>query len=342
MDEFRKVRDGATGEDRWFPIKGRYKQQTPERGEQVFITTISRLQVNDLLADELFVLAPTTPTAAPGQETEALAEFEKAYHLDMNQLVRQIKPPYLPGRMVHLKKWWANAFAKADYEHSGTFLPMVYPEREGKLGEPGFRFTSDVGQTGIPASELLNGVGAALKLAPREINDPDNLLAPLVVGDFVIRADAPPEKVIAALGQLLRTECGIPIELELRQVEHPVVAVEGRIEPPFVIVPETVIDLYVTEPPSNEKLIEQGRFYDFLQAVARFIDPEYRVDNRVENAPYRSEKISWRRSPLAGKDKAILDNNQARAVLDHLQKQSGLTFTLEFHKFPTTFVRRSP
>ena len=87
VDEFQKVRDGATGEARWFPTKGRYLQRTPERGEQVFTTTISKLQINDLLPDELFVLAPTTPTAAPGQETQALAEFEKVYHLDAEQLV---------------------------------------------------------------------------------------------------------------------------------------------------------------------------------------------------------------------------------------------------------------
>lgn len=341
MDEFRKVRDGATGEDRWFPTKGRYKQNTPERGEQVFTTTIGKLQINEVLPDELFVLAPTTPTAPAGQETQALAEFEKVYHLDPEQLVRRVKPPYLPGRMVNLKKWWASAFAQSDYEHLGTFLPMVYPERDGKLGEPGFRFTSAVGQAGIPASELLNAVGAALKLAPREIDDPDKLLAPLVEGDFVIRADAPVEKVIAALGQLLKNDCGIPVELELRQIEHPVVAVGGRINPPFVIAPETVVDLYVTEPRPDEGEIEQGRLYDFLQAVARFIDPDRRMVSKVENAPYRNEKISWRRTPLAGKDKVVLNNAQARAVLDHLEKQTGLTFTLESRKFPTTFVRRS-
>ena len=341
VDEFQKVRDGATGDDRWFPTKGRYMQRTPERGEQVFTTTISKLQINDALPDDLFVLAPTTPTAAPGQEQQALAEFEKVYHLDPDQLVRRVKPPYLPGRMVNLKKWWASAFAQSDYENSGTFLPMVYPERDGKLGQPGFHFTSGVGQTGIPASDLLNGVGAALKLVMREVDDPDKLLAPLVEGDFVIRADAPAEKVIAALGQLLKSDCGIPVELELRHIEHPVVAVGGRINPPFVIEPETVVELYVTEPQPDEGEIEQGRFYDFLQAVARFIDPDRRIVSQVENAPYRNERISWHRTPLAGKDKAVLDDVQARAVLDHLEKQTGLTFTLESRKFPTTFVRRS-
>jgi hypothetical protein len=299
------------------------------------------LQINDLLPDELFVLAPTTPTAAPGQEQQALAEFEKVYHLDPDQLVRRVKPPNLPGRMVNLKRWYADHFAAAPYETSGTFLPMVYPETEGKLGEPGFHFTSGVGQTGVPASDLLNGVGAALKLVPREVDDPEKLLEPMVEGDFVIRADAPAEKVIAALGQLLKTDCGIPVELELRHIEHQVVAVVGRINPPFIIEPETVVNLYVTEPQPDEGEIEQGQFYDFLQAVARFIDPDRRMVSQVENAPYRNERISWRRTPLAGKDKAVLDHAQARAVLDHLEEQTGLTFTLESRKFPTTFVRRS-
>jgi beta-lactamase regulating signal transducer with metallopeptidase domain len=337
VDEFQLVRDGATGADRWFPMRARYIQ----RSNQVWIHNVTKLQINDVLPDDLFVLAPTTPTAAPGQEAAAMAEFEKAYHLDPDQLVRQVKPPYLPGRMVNLKKWWASAFAQSDYEHSGTFLPMVYPERDGKLGSPGFRFTSGVGQTGIPASELLNAVGAALNLTMREVDDPDKLLKSMVEGDFVIRADAPAEKVVAALGELLKKDCSIPVELELRQIEHPVVAVGGRINPPFVIEPETVVELYVTEPPFEKGAIEIGTFYDLLKAVARFIDPERRVVNQVENAPYRNEKISWRRTPLAGKGKAALDDDEARAVLDHLEQQTGLTFTLESRKFPTTFVRRS-
>ena len=132
-----------------------------------------------------------------------------------------------------------------------------------------------------------------------------------------------------------------PCELELRHIEHQVVAVGGRINPPFVIEPETVVNLYVTEPQPDDGEIEQGQFYDFLQAVARFIDPDRRMVSQVENAPYRNERISWRRTPLAGKDKAVLDHAQARAVLDHLEEQTGLTFTLESRKFPTTFVRRA-
>ncbi len=342
VDEFRKVRDGATGEDRWFPSRGRYKQRTPEHGEQIFTTTIRKLQINDSLPDELFVLPADSPSAAPGQEQQVLAEFEKVYRLEPGQLVKRINRPFLPGRMVNLKKWYADHFAAAPYETMGTFLPMVYPERDGKLERPNFHFTGGVGRTGTPAGELVNSVVTALTIRWRDIDDPDKLLEPMVEGEFVIRADAPPEKVIAALGDLLKRDCSVPAKLELRDVEHPVIDVSGKITAPFVIEPATVVELYVTEPQPRQGEIEQGTFAEFLQAVARYIDPQRRIINQVENSPYRQEKISWHRTPDTEKnDKAILGETEARAVLDHLEKQTGLKFTLEPRKFPTIFVRRS-
>ena len=342
VDEFQQVRDGATGADRWFPKRARYTQRTAERGKQVWIENVTKLQINDVLPDDLFVLAPTTPTAAPGQEQAALAEFEKVYHLDPDQLVRRVKPPYLPGRMVNLKKWWAEAFSQSPYETSGTFLPMVYPEIDGQLGQPGFRFTSGVDQAGIPASELLNAVGAGLKLWRRDVEDPDKLLDPMVEGDFVIRADAPPDKVIAALGQLLQRECGIPVQLELRDVEHPVIVISGKIEPPFVIEPETVVELSTEASQSGEGENEQGTFGDFLKAVGRFIDPQRRIVNEVANSPYRQEKISWHSTPRTEtNDTTALGESEARAAFDHLEQQTGLKFTLGTRKYPTTFMRRS-
>jgi hypothetical protein len=83
-------------------------------------------------------------------------------------------------------------------------------------------------------------------------------------------------------------------------------------------------------------------FGDFLRAVGRFIDPQRRIVNEVENSPYRQEKISWRRTPGTEKtDNAVLGETEARAALDHLEQQTGLKFTLVSRKFPTIYVRRS-
>ena len=341
VDEFQKVRDGATGEDRWFPLKGRYKQRTPEHGDDVFTTKITKLQINDLLQDDLFVLASDSPSPAPGQEQQAIADFEKAYRLEAGQLIKQIKKPFLPGRMANLKKWWASAFAQSPYETTGTFLPMVYPEREGKLGQPGFNFTSAPGVKGIPASRLLNAVGAGLDLRFREVEDSDNLLSPEIEGDYVIRADAPADKVISALGKLLREECGVQVDLELRELVHDVVMISGKISPPFILEPKTVIELSATLQ-SDDDGIEIGTFDKFMKAVGQSIEPNRRVLSQIENFPYRNEKISWHRNAVVQDgDQALQGADKTRAVLDHLEKQTGLKFTLENRKFPTVFVRRS-
>ena len=341
VDEFQKVRDGATGKDRWFPVKGRYKQQTPEHGEDVFTTKVTKLQINDSLPDDLFVLASDSPSPALGQEQQALADFEKAYRLEEGQLIKQIKKPFLPGRIANLKKWWESAFAQSPYETTGTFLPMVYPERDGILGQPGFNFTSVVGVKGIPASRLLNAVGAGLELRFREVEDPDNLLSPEIEGDYVIRADAPTDKVISALGKLLREECGIQVDLELRELVHDVLIISGRISPPFILDPKTVIELSAT-PQSDDDGIEMGTFDKFMKAIGQSIEPNRRVLSQIENYPYRNEKISWHRNAVAQDgDRALPGAESNRTVLDHLEKQTGLKFTLENRTFPTVFVRRS-
>ncbi|MDB5387530.1 MAG: antirepressor regulating drug resistance protein, partial [Planctomycetaceae bacterium] len=56
FDKFQTVRDAASGKDRWFPMRGTYKQKTPEHGEQTFTTTINKIQINEKLPDEMFVL----------------------------------------------------------------------------------------------------------------------------------------------------------------------------------------------------------------------------------------------------------------------------------------------
>ena len=187
----------------------------------------------------------------------------------------------------------------------------------------------------------MNAVGAGLELRFREVEDPDNLLSPEIEGDYVIRADAPTDKVISALGKLLREECGIQVDLELRELVHDVLIISGRISPPFILDPKTVIELSAT-PQSDDDGIEMGTFDKFMKAIGQSIEPNRRVLSQIENYPYRNEKISWHRNAVAQDgDRALPGAESNRTVLDHLEKQTGLKFTLENRTFPTVFVRRS-
>ena len=79
-----------------------------------------------------------------------------------------------------------------------------------------------------------------------------------------------------------------------------------------------------------------------MKAVGQSIEPNRRVLSQIENFPYRNEKISWHRNAVVQDgDQALQGADKTRAVLDHLEKQTGLKFTLENRKFPTVFVRRS-
>jgi hypothetical protein len=150
----------------------------------------------------------------------------------------------------------------------------------------------------------------------------------------------PADKLVVAVEQLLKREFDLPVTLERTVVEDRVIAVRGKINPPFVLKPETPLELYAAtlQPGKGEK--DQGSFQEFLDDVGRFIEPNQRVVSEVESPP--QGKISWHRNIRTRfDDKTLHDDRDARLVLDHLEEQTGLAFTLISRKIPTLVVRQS-
>ena len=116
------------------------------------------------------------------------------------------------------------------------------------------------------------------------------------MGDFVIRADVPLDKLIPAIGVLLKREFDLPVTLERTVVEDCVIAVRGKIKPPFVLKPETPLELYAAtlQPGKGEK--DQGSFQEFLDDVGRFIEPNQRVVSEVENPPAGKDLLASQHS----------------------------------------------
>src|SRR5262249_5889225 len=143
---------------------------------------------------------------------------------------------------------------------------------------------------------LLRGIAG---LYPEEIEGEGKLLKEQVTGDFIVREDAPVEKVVSRLEEILRQERKLPVKLTFREVERKVIVARGPYRPnPLPGRQENQVDIY------GKQLVENsgagggsGDFRDFLNWVGMFI--QRRMVNEVEDAPQGN--ISWyyhRRSPF--------------------------------------------
>ena len=278
----------------------------------------------------------------PAEDVEKLLnEFRQIYHLEEGQVIRRIRPPFPRGRLYDLDKWIPEFHVLSDGVYKEANLRvLIYREHQGKLENkaPHFAYSTAPGPKGYEAGSIVSIIS---NVGYGDIEDPDRLLlGKSVVGDYVMDADAPMDKVLAAMGRILNRECGLPVDLELREVEQLVVAVSGEIKPPFVLKPETPLELYAAtlQPGKGEQ--DQGTFQEFLEDVGRFIHPNRRVMGEVKNPP--SGKISWHRNVRTRFDDQTLQaDREPRSVLDHLEEQTGLTFALESRKFRSIIVKRS-
>lgn len=269
-----------------------------------------------------------------------LAEFRQLYHLDQGQVIKRINAPQPSGRLYDLDKWIPEFHVLSDGTYKEANLRcLIYQERGGKLEDkvPFFAYSS-APSTGYEAGTVASIIS---NVEYRDIEDPDHLLLDKsIVGDYVVNADAPTEKVVAAFGQILKNECGLPVKLELREVEHATVTVRGKLKPPFELKPDSPLELYAAtlQPGKGEK--DQGTFQEFLEDLGRFIEPSGRVVSEVENPP--RAKISWHRNIRTRfDDKTLHEDREARSVLNHLEEQTGLTFTRELRKLRKIVVTRS-
>lgn len=289
----------------------------------------------ELQADESQVEAKI-PTV---EEQKALAEFRKFYHLDdKDQVIKRIKPPLPVGRLYDLDKWFPelNVLQGGIYGESNLRY-LIYRERGGKHEDkaPSFAFSSPASK-GIEARQIVEVI---TKVEPRHVDDPQNLLNKLVEGDYVLNAEAPVDKLVFGLEQIFRRECGLPVKLTLDEVEEDIVAVSGRIKPPFVPTPDTIFELYGATLQPGKGETDKGTFQEFLDDVGRFITPNRKVVNELEHIV--RDKVRWHRNIRARfDDRTLQKDREPRSVLDHLEEQTGLIFALETRKFSKIVVER--
>jgi hypothetical protein len=166
------------------------------------------------------------------------------------------------------------------------------------------------------------------------------LLETKVTGDWSVRLGADPEKLVAALEQILRKECGLKVSLALKEVEREVYVLSGKYDAkPLPERKENQIEIYGAElTDRNTGGGGSGSLRELAEHVEGWIEFPVVVD-KVVNAP---KSVSWHynfRSPFTKEQHA--EDKDPAAVMNNLALQTGLTATKVKQKIQVLAVTKS-
>jgi hypothetical protein len=270
-------------------------------------------------------------TTAADDDGKALATFLQIYRLAPGQDLKFVESPRPPGVNV----WWKQKHAN-DVDHPGEINAMTFGWRDPDLLENRAATFGPSGQ-GFSLRGVIQHIRVNINATEIE-GDPD-LLETQIVGDWIFREGVPDDRMIAALEPILQRMHRLRIKLAFRSVARDVVVVRGRYRhSPLPGRAKNRIDIYSIGLVKNSGAGGgTADFSEFIHAVAGWISRP--VISEVEFAP--KESITWRyhaRSPFTEQMRRE-DHNEA-LVLEHLQEQTGLTFTREKKPIRVLFVER--
>ncbi len=273
-------------------------------------------------------------------EQEALAKFQKAYRLEKDQNVKWIKAPFLAGRLIDREHRWKNQWMNADYQKPrpgrAGLIPYcyVYFERNGVLAPPHhFCSGSDQVQPANQTVDIIAVIEMVTNIHEPNLNGRNIFSNEHIAGDWVVREGTPTDELVTGLEQILKRDCGLPIQLEYEEKNEDVVIVRHGSEP-FVPKLDSPVKIYATLFRPNKGSIQRGTFKEFLNTIGQSIQPSMRVISEIDSPP--KEPIAWH---VSLPDR--FDDGDVNSVLDHLGEQTGLKFKLETLKTKKINITRS-
>jgi hypothetical protein len=258
------------------------------------------------------------------------AEFRRAYGLADGEVLKRVAAPFPACRTEYCRSLrWLHPGLEAgdatlDYRWDGT---------EVHLWGTGFAPGRPVGSS---LSNVLHSVG----IPHQDIEGDRGLLHQLIEGEFVVRAGAPPERLVPRLEQILRGELDLPARLTLTRAERDVIVVGGRCEPkPRASGGPDAIDLFAVAPRDDACAGGgSGTFDRFLESLGSYIGRQ--LVSEVADLP--NGRVAWRyhnsTQVLPGPD----PNQDAGGVLRNVAGQTGLTFRPEKRVVRVLLLEKEP
>lgn len=276
----------------------------------------------------LIVAGETAATTAARNDAsldqELLGVFRQTYVLADGEVLACFAPPYLAGRLVYYRR--THSPGQVDAAPDGPDDMYFHWDGKGRVQGGGIGFGRATLRSVIPMLVDFQG---------HEIEGDQELLRTPIHADWIVRNDAPAEKVLTRLEEVLQSEFGLSATLTVRNVEREVIVAKGdyRFSP---VGDANRIEIYGKVLTSRGGGGGSGDVDKFLNRVGWFIN------RRMVNGGVRASetRLRWHynwRSPRAQFEKEDKDQT---GVLSHLTEQTGLTFSKERRSVRTLFVER--
>lgn len=252
-------------------------------------------------------LTPVTTAAAtaPAAPVDWRVRFAQVYHLDQDQTLARIAPPYIPERQRYLSdKRLSNMF---DFRTGICVFQWENGQAEWNhwSGQP-------------PTVENVLRIVAGLPRYRIQMDDFDRMRT--IEGDWVIRKGVSEAECVAAISRQLQLATEWPVHFELKNLDRDVFVAQNKFvptaaperpgQPPF-------IQLYLDTPgkPTNHNA---GNVHGFLVAIAENMDTEI-ID---ETGDSDKEGVFWTNHVNGGVAGPFREK-----LLKHVTDQTGITFT---------------
>jgi beta-lactamase regulating signal transducer with metallopeptidase domain len=300
--------------------------------------TLHRSQMSgDVIDVGTVVLEPRNPAKAVADDwpsdTEWRKVFEKAYRLEEGEVVKLVKPPFLPERQDYM--------VDMCLDQGGLDMLMDAWYLCG-----GFRWDGQLtrgtwyGGPGLPRiRSVLNWV---LRIPDYDFAVPEELHGmQMPKGDWVVRDGASPEEKLAALEEIIRREMHRSIRFEKRTVERDTIVATGR----YALTPLPDKDpnqfcLFINRDVPVSENGEKGEadsLTDLLHQLAEGIN--IAIDDRTD--PVQTGKVQYVAADAlmdTYPERVIDKENYLPALLDNIARQTGLQFTVEKQPAEVWFV----
>lgn len=287
------------------------------------------------------------PTAAPvpaAKEPEWKTEFRKAYGLKEGELIRRVAPPYPPCRVEYFKDLIREFYKRQKKDPPEAEVNQDYSNHFTKFGWKNNWSDPHLLSHVVPIKpedgvQLQRVLEVTTGFRATRMDAENGLLETMVTGDWVVRADADPAKLAAALETILRKECGLKLSLAIKDAEREVYVLSGKyVAKPLPDRKANEIEVYATE--LGDRNTGGGGGPGTLEQMADHVEGWIEVPivlGKIENAP----KVEWHfnfRSPFTAEQHAA-DKDPA-ANLANIAAQTGLTVKKEKRTIKVLVVKK--
>ncbi len=259
------------------------------------------------------------PTAAEEREREtALAVLGKVYALKPNEALKSFSPRFPPERGAYLDALYPKI------PHAGKdldgYIWIVFNWKDG-LKYKGALIHSAPAGLGRRVLDVMTGL---LDCPEQEIEGDETLLSKGIAADFVVRDEAPPEKIVEQLAAILKEKFNLPVKISINTEPREVFVLRGTYKP--IPASAGLLEIY------GHEIIApdlggggDGTFRELLGRVGDWI--KRRIVAEVEGAP---DHVSWHFNWRAPFTKELLAEDQnPDSVIKHLAEQTGLKVSKE-------------